>query len=167
MKHKKQDRVDAVLQKWRQARPELAVSAKGIVGRIIRLQAVMMDQVTDLFNRHGIQPGEYAVLCNLRIQGSPYQLSPKGIAQSVLLTSGGLSNLLERLENKKYIKRLPDPNDRRGVTVQLLPLGKKVIDAAMTEHVQFEAGLVNVLNQTERATLENLLKKMLTQLEPV
>lgn len=167
MKYKKQDRVDVVQQKWRQERPALDVSAKGIVGRIIRLQAVMMDQVADLFSRHGIQPGEYAVLCNLRIQGNPYQLSPKGIAQSVLLTSGGLSNLLERLENKKYIKRLPDPQDRRGVLVQLQALGKKIIDAAMTEHVQFEAGLVSALNQSERATLENLLKKLLTNLEPV
>ncbi len=84
MKHEKQDRVDIVQQKWREERSELDVSAKAIVGRIIRLQAIILDQVSALFKRHGIQAGEYAVLCNLRIQRNPYQLSPKGIAQSVL-----------------------------------------------------------------------------------
>lgn len=167
MKIHKQDRVDIALEKWKRERRDLDASAKAIVGRIIRLQGVILNHAGKTFKKHGIQAGEYAVLCNLRVSGAPFQMSPKDLIQSVLLTSGGMSNLLERMENKKWIKRISDPNDRRGVVVQLLPLGKKSIDAAMTEHVEDEREIIKVLNKQERHQLEELLKKLLTDLDPI
>lgn len=166
MKQEKQDRVDITLKKWGKARSDLNAAAKAIVGRIIRLQGVIVETVAETFKKYGINPGEYAVLCNLRVNGRPYQLSPKEIIKSVLLTSGGMSNLLERMEKKKLIKRIADPHDRRGVLVQLTDEGKKIIDAAMTEHVDVEQELVSSLDKNERVALEVLLKKLLTHLDP-
>jgi DNA-binding MarR family transcriptional regulator len=164
---KSQDRVDVTLKKWKNERPDLNASAKAVVGRIIRLQGVILSVVTKSFKKHGINPGEYAVLCNLRVNGHPHQMSPTQISQNMLLTSGGMSNLLERMENKNLITRIHDPNDRRGVLVQLTQEGKKIIDAAMTEHVQVERELISHLSKDEKLTLEVLLKKLLTHLDPI
>ncbi len=166
-KNKINDRVDITLKKWAEERSDLDTSAKAIVGRIIRLQGVILEVVSRIFKKYKINPGEYAVLCNLRVSGHPYQLAPKEIIQSVLLTSGGMSNLLERMEGKKLIKRIDDPNDRRGVLVQLTKEGKQIIDAAMTQHVQVEKQLISSLDKSECAKLEELLRKLLINLDPV
>lgn len=161
------DRVDITLHKWSKERGELDTSAKAIIGRIIRLQGVILEIVSKTFKTFQINPGEYAVLCNLRVNGKPYQMSPKEIIQSVLLTSGGMSNLLERMEQKQLIKRIHNSNDRRGVLVRLTEKGKNIIDAAMTEHVHVESQLIAALTKHEQTILESFLKKLLTNLDPV
>lgn len=165
--NKREDRVDITIKKWSKERADLNTSAKSILGRIIRLQSIILNKVSQTFKEFDINPGEYAVLCNLRVNGHPYQMSPKDIIQSVLLTSGGMSNLLERMENQNLIKRISDPDDKRGVLVVLTEKGKNIIDAAMTEHVQVEEMLINSLDKNERLELEKLLKKLLTNLDPI
>ena len=166
LKNAREDRVGMTIKKWSKERPDLNTSAKSVIGRIIRLQGVILNQVSRTFKEFDINPGEYAVLCNLRVNGHPYQMSPKDIIQSVLLTSGGMSNLLERMENKKLIRRISDPDDKRGIVVVLTEKGKNIIDAAMTEHVQVEEMLISSLDKNERLELEKILKKLLTNLDP-
>jgi DNA-binding MarR family transcriptional regulator len=159
------DRVDKVLANWAKERPDLDASAKAIVGRLIRLQAVLLHTVSTTFKTFKINPGEYAVLCTLRVSGHPYQLPPKKIIQSVLLSSGGMSNLLEKMEQKQLIKRTFDPHDRRGVLVKLTPHGKTIIDAAMAAHVKAEHQLITALDKNEQKTLVSLLRKLLLALD--
>jgi len=163
----KKDRVDLVIHNWKKSRPDLDPSAKGIIGRIIRLQGVILENVTRTFKKHGINPGEYAVLCTLRVNGPHLQMAPGEIMRAVLLTSGGMSNLLERMEKKKLIRRLQDPDDRRGVMVKLTEKGKQIIDAAMKDHVQVDKDLISSLDSGDCTKLEKLLKKLLVALDPV
>ncbi len=156
------DRIDVAIQLWQKERPELAVAAKAIVGRIIQLQGIFLEQVHQAFKPLQINTGEYSVLCTLRVSGKPYQLTPKQIIKMVLLSSGGMSNLLERLEKKHWIVRLPDPDDRRGVLVKLTEQGLTLVEQAMTIHAQIEQQFTAQLTVSEQATLTQLLKKLLS-----
>ncbi len=161
------DRVDMTLKRWAHERDDLDTSAKAIVGRVIRFQAVILEHISKTFKKFKINPGEYAVLCNLRTHGHPYQMTPKQIIQSMLLTSGGMSNLLARMEKKQLITRISDTDDRRRVFVVLTQKGKEIIDGAMAAHVKTELELVNILEHHERTQLEALLKRLLTHLDPI
>lgn len=160
-KQQDNDRTDIAIQLWEKECPELDVKAKAVVGRIIQLQGIFLEQVSQAFKPLHINPGEYAVLCTLRVSGEPYQLTPKQILKRVLLSSGGMSNLLERLEQKHWLNRLPDPNDRRGVLVRLTEKGLKLVEQAMTCHAQIEQQFTASLTAPEQATLAQLLKKLL------
>lgn len=155
------DRIDVAIQLWQKERPELEVTAKAIVGRIIQLQGIFLEQVNQAFKPLQIHTGEYSVLCTLRVSGKPYQLTPKQIIKMVLLSSGGMSNLLEKLEQKQWIVRLPDPNDRRGVLVKLTEKGLALVEQAMTLHAQIEQQFTARLTPSEQAALTQLLKKLL------
>jgi DNA-binding MarR family transcriptional regulator len=159
------DHVDIVLEQWRRERPDLDSSPVAVVGRVSRLSRALEGRLEPVYADHGLDSGLFDVLATLRRQGPPFQLAPRELADASMLTSSGTTKRLDRLEHAGLIKRRPDPDDRRGVLIELTPAGRKVIDAAYPEHMANEDRLLAPLTKSERKQLASLLKKLLAGLE--
>jgi DNA-binding MarR family transcriptional regulator len=105
------------------------------------------------------------VLSALRRAGEPYELSPGALVQQTLVTSGTMTNRVDRLERSGFVERRPDPGDRRGVLVRLTPAGRDVVDSAMADLIEQEKSLLSELGPAERRDLAALLRRMLAPLE--
>ncbi len=150
---------------WRAERPDIDSSAKAVVGRLVRLEDRILRIVNKALKPFGLTYPSYAVLVTLRVYGKPFEMSPKMLKRSLLLTSGGLSTLLERIEQRDLIMRLPDPNDRRGVIVRLTPRGLKLVEQAMEVHARCEHRIIASLSSDEITMLTGLLRKLLLHLD--
>lgn len=162
---KKEDAVDRILQQWAQERPDLDVSPMGVIGRISRVSRVLERSIDETFSAFGLGRGGFDVLAALRRSGSPFELSPTELYNSLLISSGAMTNRIDRLERRGLVTRSADPQDRRGVIVGLTPKGKDVIDEAVAAHCANEHLLLSRLSSTERETLGRLLRKLLIQAE--
>jgi DNA-binding MarR family transcriptional regulator len=160
------DAIDVIVDEWRRERPDLDPTAKEVTGRIIRLASLFERTYSDTFARFGLNEGDYSVLAPLRRAGAPHELTPTELAKHRMITSGGMTAALDRLERKGLVKRAPNPADRRGSLVRLTPEGKDVVDRAMTTHAQTEHQLLAGLDKRERAQLHTLLRKLLHAVEP-
>lgn len=160
------DGVDVVLAQWARERPDLDVAPMGVIGRISRLARLCEEDIQLVFARFGLHRGEFDVLATLRRSGAPYRLNPSELSASLLVSSGGMTNRLDRLERAGLIVRQPDQDDRRGVLVNLTPEGLRLVDTAVAEHVANEQRLLHALNQSERGELAGLLRTLLRSLEP-
>ncbi len=159
------DAVDAIVDQWRRERPDLDSAAKHLTGRVIRLASLFQRAYTEAFAPLGLSDGDYGVLVTLRRAGAPHRLTPSDLARSQMMTSGGMTAAIDRLERKGLVTRLPNPNDRRGSLVELTDEGRKVVDGAMELHAVAESQLVGALTATERRTLEQLLRKLLLSVD--
>lgn len=159
------DLVDEGVAKWRQARPDIDSSAKSVVGRLVRVEDRILQIVDRELRPFGLRYSSYAVLATLRVNGEPFEMSPKQLKRTLLLTSGGLSTLLERIERRGLIERLPDPDDRRGVIVRLTQQGRELADSAMVVHARSEHRIIESLTWQEQTQLAGLLRKLLLQLD--
>ncbi len=155
------DAVDAIVDEWRRERPDLDPSAKEVTGRIVRLASLFQRAYSDTFGPLGLNDGDYGVLAPLRRAGAPHQLSPTELAKHRMMTSGGMTAALDRLEGKGLVARVPNPTDRRGSLVGLTGAGLETIDEAMKQHVLTEQRLVAGLDDEERAQLAGLLRKLM------
>jgi DNA-binding MarR family transcriptional regulator len=160
------DAVDSIVAQWRVERPDLDPSAKEITGRIIRLAAHFQRVYADAFADLGLNESDYGVLAPLRRAGPPYTLTPSELARHRMITSGGMTAALDRLERKGLVERAPNPGDRRGSLVRLTDDGRRVIDEAMARHATAEHQLVGPLSGAECAALEAALRRLLAALEP-
>lgn len=158
----KQDITEEIIQNWQKEKPELDTSGKAIMGRVIRLQEYYLYDAEELLKPMGLKKGSYSVLTALRTNGKPYELHPKELHHFSLVTSGGMSNLLNNMEKDGLIKRKPDPDDQRSVLIRLTEKGKKLIDNAMKQITILEKNFTTALNEAEQKTLTNLLQKLLT-----
>jgi DNA-binding MarR family transcriptional regulator len=159
------DAVDEILEQWRRERPDLDVSATGILGRISRI-AALVDQAMDrVFQPHELTAGDFIVLAALRRSGRPYKLTPTALSRSMMVSSGGTTKRLDRLDTRGLIRRDPDPADRRGTLVTLTDAGLATIDTVASEHVQNEERLLAALSPIQRTTLTRLLRELLLALE--
>lgn len=156
-----QDQIDRIVALWREVRPDLDPSSTEVVGRIARMEYFITRRVLHDLARHHLNVGEFDVLAALRRGGEPYQLSPNQLQGMVLISSGALTNRINRLEEAGLVLRSPDPYDRRGVIVTLTPKGLSVIEEAVGNHLAAERELIEPLTEDERATLAVLLKKLL------
>lgn len=156
------DQIDRIVALWRKVRPDLDPSSTEVIGRIVRMEYFITRRVLQDLARHSINVGEFDVLAALRRQGAPYQLSPNQMQEMVLISSGALTNRINRLESAGLVRRTPDQDDRRGVNVSLTEKGLQVIEEAAGRHLAAEAELVDILTQEERQTLAGLLKKLLS-----
>lgn len=156
-----EDAVDVIVDQWRRERPDLDPSAKEVTGRIVRLASLFQQAYTGTFEPLGLNDGDYGVLAPLRRAGAPHQLTPTELARHRMMTSGGMTAALDRLERKGLVARVPNPDDRRGSLVQLTDTGRDVIDEAMKQHVLTEQRLVSGLDEHERDQLRILLRKLL------
>ena len=117
-----------------------------------------------LFAEAGLRPGEFDVLATLRRSGEPYMLSPTKLYEAAMITSGGMTNRIDRLERARLIERRPDPNDRRGKLIALTDAGKRTIDETIGRHVANEERLLSVLTRAEQEKLNALLAKLIAGL---
>ena len=155
------DAVDVIVEQWRRERPDLDPSAKEITGRIIRLASRFQQAYAEAFEPLRLNEGDYGVLAPLRRAGAPHELTPTELARHRMMTSGGMTAALDRLERKGFVARIPNPDDRRGSLVRLTDAGREVIDEAMTQHVLTEHRVVAALDDEEQALLRGLLRKLL------
>lgn len=160
-----QDHVEEILAQWRTERPDLNVAPLGLYGRLFRIVRLSDDALAKGLAPYGLQPGWFDLLAALRRAGRPYELNPTQLMRATLLSSGGMTKRLDRMEEALLIERRPDPNDRRGTLVRLTRRGKRVIDRAVETHVGNEERLLGALTAAERHTLDGLLKNLLIQLE--
>lgn len=159
------DQVDEILRQWKRERPDLDATPMGVIGRISRLALHLDTSLKAVFAKYGLQRGEFDVLATLRRSGKPYQLTPTALFKSVMLTSGAMTNRLDRLEKAGWIIRKADPEDRRSVLVSLTPAGLKLIDKAVEDHVANEHKLLDHLSESEIKTLATSLRRLLIEFE--
>src|SRR5262245_57456761 len=127
------DAVDAIVDEWRRERPDLDPSAKEVTGRVVRLASLLQQAYAATFGPLGLNEGDYGVLAPLRRAGEPYELTPTELMRHRMITSGGMTVALDRLERKGFAVRVPNPSDRRGYLVRLTDAGRAVVDEAMTQ----------------------------------
>ncbi|GLQ82045.1 MarR family transcriptional regulator [Mesorhizobium huakuii] len=156
------DRAARAIEQWKRERPDLDVSPMGVLGRLNEASSLIArDRLAPLFARFGLQAGEFDVLATLRRSGSPYALTPTALYEATMVTSGAMTNRLDRLEKAGLTQRGPHPNDRRGIVVQLTEKGLALIDEALTAHVANEHEILAGLSDAERETLSHLLEKLI------
>jgi DNA-binding MarR family transcriptional regulator len=159
------DRAARAIEQWKRERPDLDVSPMGVLGRLNEASSLIArDRLAPLFARFGLQAGEFDVLATLRRSGSPHALTPTALYEATMVTSGAMTNRLDRLEKAGLILRGPHPNDRRGIVVQLTEKGLALIDEALTAHVANEHEILAGLTPAERETLSRLLEKLIGSL---
>ena len=155
------DLVGRGMAQWRRQRPDIDGSGKAVVGRILHLQETILRAVNAALATHGVRYADYAVLATLRVAGEPYRMSPSRLQATMLFTSGGVSNLLRRVEKKGYVRRLADPADGRGILVELTEKGFALAEAAMADHAAVERRLCAMLSAREQDALAGLLSRMI------
>ncbi|MGX9142715.1 MarR family winged helix-turn-helix transcriptional regulator [Mesorhizobium sp. 128a] len=156
------DRAAKAVEQWKRERPDLDVSPMLVLGRLNEASSLIArERLAPLFARFGLQAGEFDVLATLRRSGSPHALTPTALYEATMVTSGAMTNRLDRLEKAELILRGPHPNDRRGIVVQLTENGLALIDEALTAHVANEHEILAGLTGAERETLAQLLGKLI------
>ena len=155
------DEIDRIVEQWDRERPDLDVSPTHTLQRVTRLSLLQGASFARVFAPYGVSFGEYLVLAALRRAGPPYRMSPTQLFNSVILSSGAMTNRLDRLEAMGLVERLPDPTDRRGRLVALTDRGRELVDAAVVDHLENEQRLLGALDADEREQLALLLRKLL------
>ena len=158
------DEVDRLVEAWHRERADLDLAPVEVFSRISRLARLLDRARRQAFTAHRIEPWEFDVLAALRRAGAPYQLSPGRLLHETLVTSGTMTNRVDRLAGRGLVDRLPDPGDRRGVLVRLTAEGRSTVDAAFEELLSHERDLLAALPADDRATLATLLKVLMTPL---
>jgi DNA-binding MarR family transcriptional regulator len=159
-----QDRIDEILAQWKRERPDVDTRAMGLVGRVQRAAAALRPRLDEIHAASGLQGESFDVLASLRRSGPPYQLSPTQLYREMMLTSGAMTNRIDRLEAAGFVARRSDPGDRRATPVRLTSKGKALIDAALSKHVDNEEHLLSALSAREQQHLNELLRKLLVSL---
>lgn len=158
------DEIQRLVGQWRAERPDLDLDAMATVARLLTLGRLLEGVTAELAAEHGLQPPEGDILFTLRRAGAPYRLSPSVISESLLVSSGTLTSRLDRLEGKGLIARVPHPEDRRSVEVELTAAALKLVDEAVTVHVGNEARILEALSERERAALDRSASKLIARL---
>lgn len=157
-----EDSVDRIVAQWAQARPEVDVSPMGVVGRLSRLTRLFERQLQTVFDQHGLHSGEFDILATLRrADVDAHGLTAGELASSTMVTSGAITNRLDRLVAKGLVTREADPHSRRTIRVALTRQGRKLVDAALEDHVAGEERLLAAMTPDQRAQLETLLRELL------
>jgi DNA-binding MarR family transcriptional regulator len=156
-----QDEVDELVAAWARERSDLDLMPVEVFSRIGRLARHLDLARKGAFSASGIESWEFDVLAALRRAGAPYELSPGKLLRETLVTSGTMTNRVDRLTTRGFVERLPDPNDRRGVLVRLTPEGKVAVDAAFEALLEAERALMPDLDEKDRDQLATLLRRLL------
>ena len=159
------DHVDSIVEKWARERPDLPTEALAIAARVLRLQRFLDDRVDASIRSFGLNRGELNVLATLRRAGPPHELTPTELYQGLLLSSGAMTNRIDHLEDRGYVRRTPDHEDRRRIRVALTTAGRELIDRAMDLHVTDLEEHLDFLDQSERDQLSSLLRRVLAEFE--
>ena len=159
------DEVDDLVAAWQAERPDLDVQPLQVLSRVSRLARHLDRARRSAFAGHGLEPWEFDVLAALRREGPPYELSPGALLRTTLVTSGTMTNRVDRLEQAGLVRRRPDPHDKRGVLVTLTAAGRTRVDAALASLLEAEQALLAGLPEDSRRTLAALLRVLLAPLD--
>lgn len=162
MRAQRQDAVDAIVAQWHVVRPELDTVPMGVLGRIFRIADVVGSRMERTYSAFGISRGEFDVLATLRRSGDPYVLSPRELSSTLMITTGGITGRLDRLEAAGLLARSPDPSDRRGVRVALTDDGRNIVDEAVVSGLEVQREVLEAsLSPAQVARLDELLRVLL------
>jgi DNA-binding MarR family transcriptional regulator len=157
------DVIDQLLAAWRESRPELDASPLAVIGRVIVLARHLEQSVCVALEKHGLTLGQFDILATLRRHGPKGRLTPSELLGSVMLSSGGMTARLDKLEEAGLIARGSDSEDRRKVVIELTAKGKRVIDSATSTRFEEAKASLPKMSPEELETLESLLRKWLGQ----
>jgi len=163
---KETDGVDRIIAQWARERPDLDTTAMAVFGRVFRLSRMAGDHVERAYADYGIGRPEFDVLATLRRSGEPYQLSPGALADSMMLSSGGTTARLDRLEKAGLVERIPSATDRRSVLVRLTARGREVIDEAVAAGLAEQSRLLAHMPAARVKQLADLLRVALQDVDP-
>ena len=158
-------RAAKAVEQWRKERPDLDVRPMSVIGALSEASSLISkERLAPVFARFGLQHGEFDVLATLRRSGVPFALTPTALYEATMVTSGAITNRLDRLEQMGFIAREAHPTDRRGVVVRLTDKGRALIDEAVTAHVANEHEILAGLTRKEQDALAALLEKLIGSL---
>ncbi|WP_156762116.1 MarR family winged helix-turn-helix transcriptional regulator [Microbacterium karelineae] len=160
-----QDEVDRIVGAWSAERPDLDFSPMEVLSRVDRLSHHLDRARRDAFRRTDIEPWEWDVLSALRRAGAPYRLSPKQLLQQTLVSSGTMTNRIDRLRERGLVDRSADPDDRRGALVTLTAEGRTRVDAAITRLIDAESDLLGGMTSSDQKRLGSLLRHLLVSFD--
>ncbi|WP_291380803.1 MULTISPECIES: MarR family winged helix-turn-helix transcriptional regulator [Achromobacter] len=155
------DLVDLVISQWAKECPSQDFSAMSVVARLFRLNAFAARNVNRTFRQYNLHQGEFDVLATLYRTGAPHAMNPQKLVEALLLTSGAMTNRLDRLEQAGLLVRNPNPEDRRGIIVSLTSEGLRVIKVVLKDYLADLNEFLEPLSAAERRQLAGLLKKLL------
>ncbi|MEU7582740.1 MarR family transcriptional regulator [Streptomyces sp. NPDC041068] len=161
------DAIDELRGQWRRERPDLDLThldAMALVGRIKRADHLLSKGMKRVFAEFGLEFPEFDVLATLRRVGAPHELTAGGLLKSAMVTSGAITNRLDKLERKGLIERRPDPTDRRAIRVCLTEAGLDLVDRVVVEHIANEERMLSALTPQDRAAVDKALRALLVSL---
>lgn len=154
------DEVDRIVEDWARERPDVDFAPMHVLSRVGRLSKHLDRARRQAFAASGLEPWEFDVLAALRRAGAPYQLSPKALLQQTLVSSGTMTNRIDRLVERRLVERRTDPHDGRGVLVVMTGRGTEAVDDAISELLAGEAELLEGLSKLDQERLAGLLRKL-------
>jgi DNA-binding MarR family transcriptional regulator len=154
------DEVDAIVDAWKRERPDVDVSAMQVLSRVSRLARHLDRARKQAFAAHDLETWEFDVLAALRRSGRPYDLTPGRLVSETLVTSGTMTNRVDRLAARGLVERRPDPDDRRGVLVSLTASGRRAVDAALDELLVHEREILGALDPADATWLADALRTL-------
>ncbi|MBI4933788.1 MAG: MarR family transcriptional regulator [Actinobacteria bacterium] len=158
------DAVDRIVAQWGAARPEVDASPIEVIGRVSRLSRLVDKRLAENFARHGLENWMYDVLATLRRGGEPYELTAGDLVRQSMVTTGAITNRIDRLEERGLVERV-SAADRRKVIVRLTPKGKALVDEVVHTHMATEEEILSALSPRQRADLAALLRTSLLALD--
>lgn len=159
MNQKAEDHIDRLRAQWARELPDLDTEGMAIIGRARWITLRLRPEIEAVFARHGIDAGELDVLSTLRRAGPPYRLTPTELYRTLMISSGGLTDRLSRLEKAGFVRRAPGETDKRSLLVELTKAGREKAEAAFREDMALEKKLIAGLSKAERKQLAELLRK--------
>lgn len=155
------DEVDDVVSAWRHERPDLDTAPMEVLSRVDRLARHVDRARAAAFSRHDLEGWEFDVLAALRRSGEPYRASPGALVRATGVTSGTMTNRVDRLAARGLVRRDSDPDDRRSVRVELTEQGRSTVDGALVDLLGAERELLGALDEPSRRTLADALRRLL------
>ena len=158
MAAREQDAVDRIVEQWTAERPDLDSSPIGVIGRVSRLSRLVDRRLAENFARFGLENWMYDVLATLRRSGPPYELTAGMLVRRTMVTTGAITNRIDRLAERGLVERSADAGDRRKVIVRLTPAGLALVDEVAEAHMAVEHEILGDLSPRQRAALADLLR---------
>jgi DNA-binding MarR family transcriptional regulator len=154
------DEVDRIVEAWERERPDLDFEPLQVLSRVGRLARHLDRARRSAFAASDLESWEFDVLSALRRAGAPYQLSPKALLQQTLVSSGTMTNRIDRLVARRLVERRTDPRDGRGILVVMTPDGRERVDASISQLLTAETELLARISPADRTRLAGLLRKL-------
>ncbi len=159
------DQIDQIIEQWKKERPELDTKPMALIGRLQRIAQHLSLGMAKTFEENGLNGASFDVLATLRRAGAPYSMPPTDLMQSMMITSGTMTNRIDQLEKRQLVERLPNPEDGRGFIIKLTTKGYALIDSVVGQHVATQATLLAGLNEQQKQQLNQLLTDFLASYE--